>query len=84
MTSNDVSDDTAILHRTDALDGVSLGNVLADGAYDTMDCREAIHDRAGQQVIPRKKSARVQRLRIQFLVFYDKTRRSTESQNLGC
>ena len=61
MTSNDVSDDTAMLHRMDALDGVSLGNVLGDGAYDTMDCREAIHDRAGQQVILPKKSARVQR-----------------------
>lgn len=61
VTSNDISDDTAMLHMMDALDGVSLCNVLGDGAYDTIDCREAIHDKGGRQVIPPKRTARVQR-----------------------
>src|SRR5271156_2473625 len=61
VTSNDISDDTAMLHMMEALDGVSLHNVLGDGAYDTVDCREAIHDRGGQQIIPPKRTARVQR-----------------------
>lgn len=61
VTSNDVSDDMAMLHMMDALDGVSLCNVLGDGAYDTIDCREAIHDRGGRQIIPPKRTARVQR-----------------------
>jgi len=61
VTSNDISDDTAMLHMMEALDGVSLRNVLGDGAYDTVDCREAIHDRGGQQIIPPKRTARVQR-----------------------
>jgi hypothetical protein len=61
VTSNDVSDDTAMLHMMDALDGISLGDVLGDGAYDTIDCREAIHDRGGRQIIPPKRTARMQR-----------------------
>jgi hypothetical protein len=61
VTSNDVSDDTAMLHMMDALDGVSLCNVLGDGAYDTIDCREAIHDKGWRQIIPPKRTARMQR-----------------------
>ena len=61
VTSNNVSDDIAMLHMMDALDEVSLGDVLGDGAYDTIDCREAIHDRGGKQVIPPKRTARMQR-----------------------
>src|SRR5690606_20292088 len=30
------------------------------GAYDTTDCREAIHDRGGRQVIPPDKNAKLQ------------------------
>ena len=58
ITSNNIGDDTAMLHM---LDGVSLGNVLGDGAYDTIDCRGAIHDRNGKQIIPPKRTACVQR-----------------------
>ena len=61
VTSNDVNDDTAMIYMMDELNGVSLGDVLGDGAYDTIDCREAIHDRGGRQVIPPKKTACVQR-----------------------
>lgn len=61
VTSNDVSDDVAMLHMMDGLNGVRLGNVLGDGAYDTIDCREAIYDRGGKQVIPPKRTARMQR-----------------------
>ena len=61
ITSNNVGDDTAMLHMLDVLDGVSLGDVLGDGAYDTIDCREAIHNRNGKQIIPPKRTACVQR-----------------------
>lgn len=61
VTSNDVSDDIAMIYMMDALNGIRLGDVLGDGAYDTIDCREAIHDRCGRQVIPPKRTARVQR-----------------------
>jgi hypothetical protein len=61
VTTNDVSDDIAMLYMMDGLDGVCLGDVLGDGAYDTIDCREAIHNRGGKQVIPPNRAARVQR-----------------------
>lgn len=61
VTSNDVSDDVAMLYMMESLDKVHLGDILGDGAYDTIDCREAIHDRGGKQVIPPKRTARVQR-----------------------
>lgn len=60
-TSNNVSDDEAMIHMMVALDGTPLGDVLGDGAYDTTDCREAIHDRGGKQVIPPDKNAKLQR-----------------------
>jgi hypothetical protein len=34
---------------------------LGDGAYDTTDCREAIHDRGGRAVIPPDKNAKLQK-----------------------
>jgi hypothetical protein len=61
MTSNSVSDDEAMIHMMEALDGTPLGDVLGDGAYDTVDCREAVHDRGGNQVIPPDKNAKVQK-----------------------
>jgi hypothetical protein len=61
MTSNDVSDDLAMVHMMSAIDGMPLGDVLGDGAYDTVDCRDAIYDRGGRQVIPPKKTAREQK-----------------------
>jgi hypothetical protein len=61
MTSNNVSDDEAMIYMMEALEGVPLGDVLGDGAYDTIDCREAIHDRGGRQVIPPDKNAKLQR-----------------------
>ena len=61
MTSNNVSDDEAMVHMMEALDDVPLGDVLGDGAYDTTDCRLAIYDRGGKQVIPPDKNARVQK-----------------------
>src|SRR3990167_9509265 len=61
MTSNNVSDDEAMPHLMEAVEGVPLGDVLGDGAYDTVDCREAIHDRGGRQVIPPDKNAKLQR-----------------------
>jgi len=49
MTSNNVSDDEAMVHMMDALQRTPLGDVLGDGAYDTLDCREAVHDRGGNR-----------------------------------
>jgi hypothetical protein len=61
MTSNNVNDDEAMVHMMGALEGVPLGDVLGDGAYDTIDCREAVHDLGGRQVIPPDKNAKEQK-----------------------
>ena len=61
ISSNDVSDDQAMLQMMDALDGTPFGDVLGDGAYDTTECRESIRDHRGKPVIPPDKSAVVQR-----------------------
>ena len=61
ITSNDVSDAAAMIHMMEAPDETAIGEVLGDGAYDTIDCREAIYDRGGEQLIPPKKNARLQR-----------------------
>ena len=61
MTSNNVSDDKAMIHMMKALEGTPLGNVLGDGAYDTTDCREAVYDLGGNPVIPPDKNARKQK-----------------------
>jgi hypothetical protein len=61
MTSNSVSDDEAMIHMMEAIDDVPLGDVLGDGAYDTLDCREAVHDRGGRQIIPPDKNAKMQK-----------------------
>ena len=61
MTSNNVSDEEAMINMMEALEGIQLGDVLGDGAYDTIDCREAIHDRGGRQIIPPDKNAKLQR-----------------------
>jgi hypothetical protein len=61
MTSNNVSDEEAMIHMMEALDGVPLGDVLGDGAYDTIDCRESIYDRGGRQIIPPDKNAKLQK-----------------------
>jgi len=49
-TSNNVSDEAAMVHMMGALEGIPLGDVLGDGAYDTVDCREAIHDYGGRPI----------------------------------
>lgn len=61
ITSNNVSDDEAMVHMMGALEGVPLGDILGDGAYDTVDCREAVHDLGGRQVIPPDKNAKEQK-----------------------
>jgi len=61
MSSNSVSDEEAMIHMMGALEGIELGDVLGDGAYDTIDCREAIHDYGGRQIIPPDKNARLQK-----------------------
>lgn len=61
MSSNNVSDDEAMIHMMGALDGIPFGDVLGDGAYDTLDCREAVYDRGGKQVIPPDKNAKLQK-----------------------
>ena len=61
ITSNDVSDDEAMFAMMAALEGVKIGNVFGDGAYDTTDCRQFIHDIGGRQVIPPKRTAKQQR-----------------------
>lgn len=61
MTSNNVNDDEAMVHMMGALEGVPLGDVLGDGAYDTVDCREAVYDLGGKAVIPPDKNAKEQK-----------------------
>lgn len=61
ITSNNVSDDEAMFAMMAALDGVKIGSVFGDGAYDTTDCRQFIHDIGGKQVIPPKRTAKQQR-----------------------
>jgi hypothetical protein len=61
VTSNSVCDDEAMIYMMEALEGVPLGDILGDGAYDTTDCREAIHDRGGRPVIPPDKNAKLQK-----------------------
>lgn len=63
VTSNNVSDDEAMIHMMGALEGVPLGDILGDGAYDTVDCREVVHDLGGRQVISPDKNAKEQRRR---------------------
>ena len=61
VTSNDVSDDLAMVYMMEALEDVPIGDVFGDGAYDTIDCREAVYNRDGRQVIPPDKNAKVQK-----------------------
>ena len=61
MTSNNVSDNEAIVHMMGALEGTPLGDVLGDGAYDTTNCREALYDLGGRQIIPPDKEAKLQK-----------------------
>jgi hypothetical protein len=63
MTSNNVSDDEAMIHMMGPLEGLPLGDVLGDGAYDTADCREAVYDLGGNAVIPPDKNAQAQKRR---------------------
>lgn len=61
MSAGDVKDEEPMLYMMEALEGIALGDILGDGAYDTVDCREAIYDRGGKQIIPPPKSAKVQK-----------------------
>lgn len=61
VTSNDVSDDEAMLAMMATLGDVKIGNVLGDGAYDKTDVRQFIHDVGGRQIIPPKRTAKQQR-----------------------
>ena len=61
ITSNDVSDDEAMLAMMATLGDVKIGNVLGDGAYDKTDVRQFIHDVGGRQIIPPKRTAKQQR-----------------------
>ena len=61
MSTGDTKDEAPMLHMMESLEGLALGDVIGDGAYDTVDCRDIIYDMGGRQVIPPPKSARVQR-----------------------
>ena len=61
ITSNGVSDDEVMPHLMEALEGTPLGDVFGDGAYDTTDCRQSIHDYGGRQVIPPDRNAKIQK-----------------------
>jgi hypothetical protein len=61
MSSNNVTDEDAMIGMMGALEGTPLGDILGDGAYDTVDCRAAIHDVGGRQMIPPDKNAKLQR-----------------------
>ena len=61
MTSNNVSDDEAMVCMMDSLEGTPLEDVLGNEAYDTLNCREAVHDRGGKPIFPPIKNAKLQR-----------------------
>lgn len=61
LTTNNVTDDEAMVDMLCSLSDVPIGDVLGDGAYDTTDCRQVIHDLGGRQMIPPKKNARLQK-----------------------
>ena len=71
-----------MLHMMEALEGVSLGDILGDGAYGTIDCRQAIHDRGGRQVIPPDKNAKLQKGKP-FLCLGERDEAIRRTQNLG-
>ena len=50
----------AEVYMMEELDNIPIGDVLSDGAYDTIDCREAVYDRGGRQIIPPDKNAKLQ------------------------
>jgi hypothetical protein len=60
-TSNNISDEEAMIKMMGTLEGIEIGNVYGDGAYDNVDCREAIYDYGGKQIIPPDKNARLQK-----------------------
>lgn len=51
MSAGDTKDEVPMLYLMGALEGVPLGDVIGDGAYDTVDCRDIIYDMGGRQVI---------------------------------
>ena len=61
VTTNNVSDEEALIGMLGSLEGTPLGDVLGDGAYDTTYCREAIYDLGGRQIIPPDKNAKLQK-----------------------
>ena len=61
MSDGHMKDEVPMLYMMDALDGIAVGDVIGDGAYDTVDCREIIYDMGGKQIIPPPKSARTQK-----------------------
>ena len=61
MTSNNVGDDEAMVQMMGALEGTPIGDVIGDGAYDTVDCRAAVYDLGERQVIPPDKNAVMQK-----------------------
>ncbi len=58
LSTNSVTDDQAMVQMMTLLDGVDLGDIIGDGAYDTIDCRETIYFLYGNPVIPPQKKAR--------------------------
>ncbi len=50
-----------MIHMMGTLEGTPIGDVLGDGAYDTVDCRTAVHDLGGRPVIPPDKNAKEQK-----------------------
>ena len=59
LSSNALTDAAAMVEMMDHLDECSLGDVYGDGAYDTIGCRMAIHDRGGRQIIPPPVNAQI-------------------------
>ena len=83
MTSNNVSDDDAMIHMMGVLEGIPLGNVFGDGAYDTIDCREIIHDMGGRPVIPPDKNAKEQKGRVRIPALEHRDKAIRRIQKLG-
>ena len=82
LNSNDVSDEEAMVAMMMTLEGIKIGNVLGNGAYDILDCREVVYDMGGKSIIPPKKNAREQK-RTQIAALEERDKAIQWIQELG-
>ena len=71
-----------MVHMMDALEEIPLGDVLDDGADDTLDCQEAVHDRGGKQIFPPNKNTKLQKRKL-FPALQERDQAIRRKQEIG-